>query len=151
MKKAPTVNLRKPIPIIETYRGVGIQDYQPPERIAVVKSEIDRVISFIPAKGDIKHDKLLTWVKDRSKSPESRLLAKAALIASIHESGAKAKRVPLHIKEIGEEWLNAVTAGLGLLGGQSRTKYGSKFDPIVPTAVAEECDRPLVREIPLPE
>lgn len=150
MKSPPTINERKPIPIIETYRGVGIQDYQPPERIALVKSEIDTVMKFIPAKGEIQHDDLLLWVKDRSKSPESRLLAKAALKASIHESGEKAKRVPPHIKALSEEWLNAVTAGLGLLGGQSRTTYGGKLDPR-PPAWAPQCERPLPREIPLPE
>ena len=31
------------IPVVETYRGVGIEDQQPPERIELVKREIDRV------------------------------------------------------------------------------------------------------------
>jgi hypothetical protein len=31
------------IPIVEVYRGVGIEDQQPPERIKFVKGEIDRV------------------------------------------------------------------------------------------------------------
>lgn len=150
MRSAPAISKRKPIPIIENYRGVGIQDYQPPERIALVKTEIDKVISFLPNKGDIKHDDLLLWLQDRSKSPESRLLAKAALLAAIHESGAKAKRVPPHIKALSEEWLNAVTAGLGLLGGQSRTMYGGRLDPL-PPAWAPANERPLPREIHLPE
>ena len=31
------------IPVVEIYRGVGIEDQQPPERIELVKREIDRV------------------------------------------------------------------------------------------------------------
>lgn len=150
MRKPTATNQRRPIPTIEQYRGVGIQAYQPPERILIVKSEIDNVMSFFTAKSDVKHDELLLWIQDRSKSPESRLLAKAALMASIHESGERAKRVPPRIKALSEEWLNAVTAGLGLLGGQSRTMYGGKWDPRFP-ADAPQCERPLPREIPLPE
>lgn len=60
------------IPIIETYRGVGIHDSQPRERIEQrVKPEIDRVLEM----GDMAE--LLQYCGDITKPPEARLLAGA--------------------------------------------------------------------------
>ena len=65
------------VPICEHYRGVGIHAEQPRRRIErIVKPELDYVLDHVD-----EVDGLLAWVRDASKSPESRLLACAKIQA----------------------------------------------------------------------
>ena len=59
------------IPVVEVYRGVGIEDQQPPERIELVRREIDRVhrMSAIVELAD--------YAGDAGHPPEARMLAGA--------------------------------------------------------------------------
>src|SRR5690242_12333703 len=59
------------IPIVETYRGVGIHNEQPRKRIErVVKPEIDRVFDELHGVRE-----LFEFAKSAANSPEARMLA----------------------------------------------------------------------------
>jgi hypothetical protein len=75
------------MPIIETYRGVGIHDFQSRERIeTVVKPEIDRVHAMSDS------DELAAVLDSARWSPEAHILAGSKIIA-ISERAAD-KRLP---------------------------------------------------------
>ncbi len=75
------------IPIVETYRGVGIHNGQSATRIAnVVKPEIDRVFAMTDA------EQLAAIAGDRNWAPEARLLA-AAMVEAVFEEAAAERRV----------------------------------------------------------
>ena len=95
------------IPILETYRGVGIHEYQDRDRIILVRCDIDLVYA---SRNSIAQ--LLELVQRRSMAPESRLLARAFILAYVAEQKDKRRKAP----DIDEEWLDAMTAGLGTLG-----------------------------------
>ena len=59
------------IPVVEMYRGVGIEDQQSFERIGLVKPEIDRVHRMSGA------DELADYAGDARHPPEARMLAGA--------------------------------------------------------------------------
>jgi hypothetical protein len=108
------------IPVVETYRGVGIHDEQPRERIeTVVKPEIDRVIDL----GDVR--RLFDFASDARNSPEARLLA-GMKIEAIWQLKAEAREV--RPAGITLENVHAVTAGLNSAGWRSRTHYGTLLD-----------------------
>lgn len=75
------------IPIVEVYRGVGIHDQQPQDRINhVVKPEIDEVITNCD-----NLPWLFVYCGDVTKAPEARLLA-AALCKSIFQLSVSERR-----------------------------------------------------------
>jgi hypothetical protein len=59
------------IPVVETYRDVGIEDQQLPERVKFVKGEIDRIHRMSGA------DELFAYASDPLNPPEPRMLAGA--------------------------------------------------------------------------
>src|SRR6516225_8490474 len=61
------------IPVVEIYRGVGIEDQQPPERVELVKCAIDHVHRMSGA------DELVDYADDARHPPEARLLAGISL------------------------------------------------------------------------
>jgi hypothetical protein len=63
------------IPVVEIYRGVGIEDRQSFERIGLVKREIDRVHRMNGA------DELADYAGDARHPPEARMLAGARVEA----------------------------------------------------------------------
>jgi hypothetical protein len=80
------------IPIVETYRGIGIHNHQTPERIAsVVKVEIDEVLDRI---NDL--NELFEFAGDTTKCPEARLLS-AAKCEAVWQLAVEDRRERPHI------------------------------------------------------
>lgn len=107
------------MPIIETYRGVGIHDFQNAERIeTVVKPAIDTVFVMSDAKA------LFVYASDQRNPPEARLFAGDKIHAG-HDinSGRHASRNGVDL-----ELVDACTAGLNSLGWADHQGYGSMID-----------------------
>lgn len=106
------------IPKIETYRGVGIHDFQDRERIEeVVKPEIDRVFATSDPQA------LFEIAGDVAQPPEARQFSRDKYVAA-HQIRASA-----HIERLGRlELLDAMVAGLDSLGWASPWVYGSLLD-----------------------
>jgi hypothetical protein len=111
-----------PIPVHETYRGVGIHAGQPPERVAVVKQAIDEVLALADART------LFDYAGNIAKPPEARLLA-AAKAEACFEIAAEERRVR---PDIDLDVLRARIAGLGAAKWQDPRFYCSLFDAIPP-------------------
>ena len=105
------------IPIVEVYRGVGIEDQQPPERIKFVKSEIDRIHRMSGA------DELFTYASDPLNPPEPRMLA-GARAEALCELAAEERRP----RTISLERLRAATAGLGCRRWRDPWRHASLLD-----------------------
>jgi hypothetical protein len=104
------------IPLVETYRGVGIEDQQPPERIELVKREIDRVhrMSAIV--------ELAGYAGDAVHPPGARMLAGARAEALWELAGEERRQRP------SLELLRAATAGLGCRRWRDPDRYASLLD-----------------------
>jgi hypothetical protein len=107
-----------PIPIVETYRGVGLHDQQSPARLAVVKAEIDLVLTMTDAA------KLVDYAADAMCAPEARLLA-ASMAETVWEMAAETRAIR---PAIDIDRLRAVTAGLDSANWRSPWWYGALFD-----------------------
>lgn len=107
------------IPIVETYRGVGIHNCQSRDRIeAVVKPEIDGVIATTSAA------ELLGYICDVFKPPEARLLAGAKLEATYQiAADSRAVRPKIDLDQV-----RAWTAGLNSRRWRNPANYGCLFD-----------------------
>lgn len=118
---------------VEIYRGVDIQDCQPPARIeAVVKPEIDAVFAMTEVRD------LVQYCDDTSKPPEARLLAVAKLKA-LHQIAAddRTERPNINL-----EYIDAATVGLDSRSWRSPWYYGSLFDrPLDPVRRPPEYQR----------
>ena len=110
------------IPVIETYRGVGIHDFQSRERVNhVVKPAIDRVFA-LSAPAD-----LFRYAGDNTYPPEARLLA-AARYRALHET-----RAGMHEARPGRlEQIKASIAGLKSLEWAAVDVYGTSLEPRPP-------------------
>jgi hypothetical protein len=127
--------LSEGMPIIETYRGVGIHDFQTAERIAeVVKPAIDYVCGL----SDLDH--LADYAADCRNPPEARLLA-AAKAEAAFELAADHREVR---PDIDLERLRAHTAGLDSLNWANPSNYCSLFDTWPPGE-----PEPVPRTVPL--
>jgi hypothetical protein len=91
------------IPVVGLHRGIPLEDQQSPERLALVRSEIDHVLGVTDAVA------LADWADDPVHSPESRQLA-VAMAESMWTVAAETRnnRPPIDM-----ERLRASTAGLG--------------------------------------
>jgi hypothetical protein len=105
------------IPIVEVYRGVGIEDQQPPERIKLVKREIDRVHRLSDA------DELADYADDARNPPEARMVAGARAEVSWEIAGEERRLRPVNL-----ERLRASTAGLGCRRWRDPERYASLLD-----------------------
>jgi hypothetical protein len=115
------------IPIVETYRGVGIHNEQSRRRIdSVVKPALDRVFA------EDDPDRLLEIVKNVQQPPEARLLA-AAKIEAAFELAADERRVRPNVDLT---LLRAHVAGLKNLGWRDPRRFCSLLDG--PGGVARE-------------
>ena len=114
------------IPFVAEYRGVGIHDCQPVERInKVVKPEIDRVHKM----SDIKQ--LYEFAKSALNSPEARLLAGAkceAIWAQSTDDRTVRPSIPL-------EYIIAATVGLDSVRFRNPELYCSDLDPTPPNLI----------------
>jgi hypothetical protein len=106
------------IPVIGLHRGVPLEDQQSPERLALVKAEIDHVLGMTDAGA------LADWADDPWHSPESRQLA-CAMAESMWTVAAETRnlRPPIDM-----ERLRASTAGLGSKKWRSPWHFASLLD-----------------------
>ncbi|MGY4170959.1 hypothetical protein [Bradyrhizobium sp. USDA 4529] len=122
------------IPVIETYRGVGLHDQQSPERLVVVRRAIDTVF-------DVQdYDRLLEIARDVTWPPESRMLAGAKLESAYQMAvDERRERPPIDLVKVG-----ACTTGLNSQRWRDPWHYGSLLDPGPapghPGPVKRECD-----------
>jgi hypothetical protein len=121
------------IPIVEVYRGVGIEDQQPPERIKFVKCEIDRVHRMSDT------DELADYAGDARHPPEARMLAGARAEALWEIAGEERRHRPISL-----ELLRAATAGLGSKTWRDPDSHCSLLDQPGPGAAGA-----VAREQPL--
>jgi hypothetical protein len=107
------------IPIVGKHRGVGLEDHQSPERLEVVKGEIDRVL------GMTDPGELADYAGNGWNPPEARQLA-AAMAETAWEMAAetRALRPAIDMAE-----LRASVAGLGHQGWRDPWRYASLLDP----------------------
>jgi hypothetical protein len=104
------------IPIVETYRGIGIEDHQPSERIErIVRPAIDRIHATAGV-----HE-LFDYASDSGNPPEARLFA-AAKIEATFAVAAEDRRVR---PDVDLELVRAVVAGLNSECWRSRTHHAS--------------------------
>jgi hypothetical protein len=107
------------IPVTEYYRGVGLHDQQPPERLDIVRRAIDRVFD----QHDL--DRLLAIAGDPVWPPEARLFAEAKLEAVYQIAVDERKERPL----IDLARANAAVAGLNSQKWRDPSHYASLLDP----------------------
>src|SRR5262249_12992141 len=123
------------IPVVEIYRGVGIEDQQSFERIGLVKREIDRVHRMSGP------DELADYAGDARHAPEARMLA-GARAEALWELAAEERRLR---PGISLERLRAVTAGLGSRTWRDPDRYCSLLD-LHPEHAAQRPD-PLADDV----
>ena len=106
------------IPVIGLHRGVPLEDHQSPQRLALVKAEIDHVLGMTDARA------LADWADDPWHAPESRQLA-VAMAESLWTLAAetRANRPPIDLDR-----LRASTAGLGSVEWRSPVVYGTDLE-----------------------
>ena len=106
------------IPSIGQHRGVPLENEQSPERLALVRAEIDHVLGMTDAVA------LFDYAGDAWHSPESRQLA-AAMAESMWTvaSETRANRPPIDLEK-----LRASTAGLGSRRWRDPWRHASLFD-----------------------
>lgn len=126
------------IPIVETYRGVGVHADQPRERIERrVKPEIDAVFAMQDSA------RLFIYCGDVTRPPEARMLAGAMLEAMFAVAVEERRERP----NINLELVRARTAGLNSLTWRDSRNYCSLLD----ARGAPGAPKPERREQPLPE
>src|SRR5262245_59610608 len=106
------------IPVIGLHRGVPLEDQQSPERLALVRREIDLVLGMTDAGA------LAGWADDPWHSPESRQLA-CAMAESMWTVAAETRndRPPIDLDR-----LRASTAGLGSRRWRDPWRHASLLD-----------------------
>ncbi|WP_338688338.1 hypothetical protein V5279_24490 [Bradyrhizobium sp. 26S5] len=107
------------IPIVETYRGVGLHDQQSEERLAVVRRALDRVFD--------QHDfeRLFEIARDVTWPPEARLFAAAKLEAAFEIAvDERRERPPIDLLRVG-----AAVPGLSSQRWRDPWSYCSLLDP----------------------
>jgi hypothetical protein len=107
------------IPVIGWHKGVPLEDQQSPERLGLVRSEIDRVLATTDAVA------LADWADDPVHSPESRQLA-VAMAESLWTMAAENRN---NRPAIDLDRLRASTAGLGCRRWRDPRRYASLLDP----------------------
>ena len=126
------------IPIVEVYRGVGIHDQQPADRIErIVKPEIDAVYDMRDLEA------LYEFTGDVARCPEARLFSAAKIEALWQQATEERRQRP----DIDLETVRARVAGLDSATWRSRWVYGTLRD----TPSAPGCSRPgaIKRDFPL--
>ncbi|UFX41712.1 hypothetical protein HAP47_0020590 [Bradyrhizobium sp. 41S5] len=123
------------IPVVATYRGVGLHDQQSPKRLDVVRAAIDDVFE------QTNIDRLFQVARDACWPPEARLLAAAKLEAMVDIAvDERATRPPIDL-----ELVHAIVAGLDSAKWRHPRYFASLFDPGPAPG-----ERWAEREIPLP-
>lgn len=111
------------IPLVETYRGVGIHDFQPRDRIeAEVKPAIDAVYGMSNSAA------LAAYLNDRTHPPEARLFALARLEA-LWQLAAESRELR---PQVDMTLIRAMTAGLDSLTWMDPSHYSTVLDHALP-------------------
>jgi hypothetical protein len=124
-------------PVTGEYKGVPLFDYQGPERLTVVRAEIDQVLEI----SDPQH--LHAFARNISHAPESRLLAVARIEASVEVSTNHREARP----QINLQNVRAVVVGLGSRRLAHPLYHCSLYCPIPPQSSGQPL--PVRRERPL--
>jgi hypothetical protein len=107
------------IPVVTVYRGIGIENCQPLERIErVVKPAID----LIHAMGD--PDLLAAYAANADNPPEARLFASAKVEVELEIAMAERRLRPV----TSLEQIRASVAGLGSRRWRSPVVYGTDLE-----------------------
>ena len=118
-KSRPDIGEDDQIPVVQIYRGIGIEDQQPPERIElVVKPAIDLVHTM----GD--PDLLAAYAANADNPPEGRLFAAAKVEVELEIAMAERRLRPV----TSLEQIRASVAGLGSRRWRSPWLYASLLD-----------------------
>jgi len=117
-----------PVPTVGTHKGVSLHDQQSPERLALVRAEIDLVLAMSDP------NPLFDWAGDPRHSPESRLLA-AAMVESMWQTAAETRALR---PGIDLEKLRAATACLNSQKWRDPEKFCSLLDFRSDVAVRRE-------------
>jgi hypothetical protein len=123
------------IPIIATYRGVGIHNYQSADRIAVVEAAIDAVHLMTD------DDALFAYAADITQPPEARLFSGAKLEAMFQVATDERRVRP----NFDMAKVRARVAGLSSERWRDPRGYASLLDTHPPGTPG-----PVEREKPLP-
>jgi hypothetical protein len=109
-----------PIPTQGSYKGIALESEQSPQRLVVVRGEIDVVLAMVDPLA------LMAWAADSMRAPESRLLAAAMCEAMWAEAAeTRVNRPP----GISLEALRAATAGLNSRRWRCPWTHASLLDP----------------------
>lgn len=119
------------IPIVETYKGIGLEADQSPRRLKVVRREIDLVLGMTDL------DELAAFAGSAWNAPEARQLA-CAMAETAFEISVEERRLR---PSIDMEKLRASVAGLGCKRWRDPDHYGTLLDP----------RDAVLREQPLPD
>jgi hypothetical protein len=107
------------IPAVETYRGVGIHDCQPRERIeTVVKPALDAIFALTDL------GELVRYAADITKPPEARLFAAAKVRAGFQVAADTRVVRPV----VNLDRVVASVAGLNSRNWRCPSGYGSLLD-----------------------
>jgi hypothetical protein len=107
------------IPIVEVYRGIGIENCQPRERIEfVVRPAIDRVHAMTDP------DLLAAYAASADNPPEARLFAAAKVEVELEIAMAERRLRPV----ASLEQIRASVAGLGSRRWRDPDRYCSLLD-----------------------
>ena len=110
---------KDPVPTVGTYRGVGIHDFQPQDRVErVVKPAIDAVYLISDPKA------LVAYAETSSNTPEARLFAAARCEAAWQLAAENRELRP----NVGMTYLRAVVAGLDSLHWIDPRRYTTLLD-----------------------
>lgn len=125
---------RDTIPVVATYRGVGLHDLQSPDRLDLVRRAIDNVFD----QRDI--DRLFEIAGDAHWPPEARLLA-AAKLEAVYQIAVdeRTARPPIDLTLV-----QATVAGLDSVKWRHPQFFASLFDAGPPPGVKwPEREQPL--------
>jgi hypothetical protein len=131
-KSRPDMDEDDSVPIVEVYRGIGIENCQPRERIELV---VKPAIDLVHAMSD--PDLLAAHAANADNPPESRLFAAAKVEVELEIATAERRLRPM----TSLEQIRASVAGLNSRRWRSPWLYASLLDP----------DGGVLREEPLVE
>ena len=123
------------IPVVETFRGIGLHDAQSPARLRVVRTAIRRCLRIS------RPEKLMAYLSDARHPPEARLAALQRLEALVEKG--RDERKPPFIDIVNAR---ACVAGLDSRKWRCPIRYTSLLDADYQHAVKRE--KPLDDEWP---
>jgi hypothetical protein len=130
-KSRPDMDDDDAIPVVEIYRGIGIENCQPRERMELV---VKPAIDLVHAMGD--PDLLAAYAADADNPPEARLFAAAKIEVELEIAMAERRLRP--VTSLAQ--IRASVAGLGSRRWRSPVAYGTDLE-----------DGGVEREEPLPD